>query len=340
MHDATPQLRESSTVPKNHIILTRLRTGILALALATVLGSLGAPLPASAIESGTNRGGASQAQRPSAKLDFPRLDASCYRPGADVPRAGVCYLTRFRRNRPTVVLWGDSHAWQYLPAVRRSVKHRPVNLVTFLAGGCPPTISPPKKPGGYYTKCQYNNQLALEYVAHLKARGSEAKIILGSNWSGYRRAYHDLYVDHSAQPSDYGTSFTRHMIRLAHRGTHPLFETLASYRVRVDVIAQSATIPPDHRNCPAGNEPYQCALPRHRAILDEADTARWLHRRIRPLAGTTRYIDPSPYYCSPRVCHAHVNDVNTYYDYLHLGATLTKNMLSYFAPSVRDLLRH
>ena len=39
-------------------------------------------------------------------------------PGDYVPdKPGPCFLTKFKKNRPTVVLWGDSHAWQHLPAV-------------------------------------------------------------------------------------------------------------------------------------------------------------------------------------------------------------------------------
>ena len=48
-------------------------------------------------------------------------------PGRYVPDVpGPCYLTPFKKHRPTVVLWGDSHAWQLGRRRKRAaVQRRP-----------------------------------------------------------------------------------------------------------------------------------------------------------------------------------------------------------------------
>ncbi len=92
------------------------------------------------------------------------------------------------------------------------------------------------------------------------------------------------------------------------------------------------------RACPAGREPYQCDLPRRRALDHEKDNRRWIKRQLRaPLAGRPRLIDTTPAYCSSRTCYAHVGGVNTYYDDIHLGARLTRTLTDYFAPVFDDI---
>ena len=47
-----------------------------------------------------------------------------------------------RPDRPTVVVWGDSHAWHHLPGLRAEANAQQVNLVAFVMGACPPVVVP------------------------------------------------------------------------------------------------------------------------------------------------------------------------------------------------------
>ena len=87
------------------------------------------------------------ASAPDPLTDKPKLPASCIRePGGMTYKAGPCYLTKFRKHRPTVVLWGDSHSWQQLPALRPLARLHDVNLVMFMLGGCAPILVPEAHP--------------------------------------------------------------------------------------------------------------------------------------------------------------------------------------------------
>ncbi len=108
--------------------------------------------------------------------DFPRMPRSCVDPKDLIPQEpGMCKLNTYRQARPTVVLWGDSHAWQMIPALKGAIKGRNVNLVAFVMGGCPPMdphLNTPKKRKNA-TSCQKSNDLALRYALKRKLRRAD-----------------------------------------------------------------------------------------------------------------------------------------------------------------------
>jgi hypothetical protein len=118
-----------------------------------------------------------------------------------------------------------------------------------------------------------------------------------------------------------------------------MFRAIGRLGVPVDLIGQAATVPLDPRRCAAGREPYQCDLPRRRALLDEADNRRWIRSHLMAdLPGRPRLVDATPTYCNATTCVAHVRGVNTFYDDIHLGSRLTGTMAAYFRPVFRDAL--
>jgi len=270
---------------------------------------------------------------PTAASDFPRLPRRCLDAQGAV-RLGPCPILSFGKDRPTLVLWGDSHAEMYLPAVVRAARAERVNLTGIIAGGCPPTLSvrlPGRALAGF---CQQHNARALTYVKNLQLRGADFRLVLNAFWSGYRLAY-DRATGDLANPAF--TPYTRGILDLAHDGTEPLFRALGDMGVAPDVMAQAATVMPKVAPCEAGREPYRCDIPRDEALYDEAAQRDWM-RGLMELAPGGRYIDPSTAYCDAEVCHSVVDDVPTFWDDLHLGKQLTSTMASYFAPTVEDLV--
>lgn len=275
---------------------------------------------------------------PRSSTDEVHLPLTCFAPGQDGPRPGACYVNHYVRSRPTLVLWGDSHAWQMIPAIRRAVHGRPVNLVTFVAGACPPTLIPVTRDGRYQTKCEKNNVLAMRWVAAREAHQRSVRVVLGSNWTGFRRSYRQIFVNHHPGAGE-NDPFVQRMISLSHLYTKPLFTELARIAVPTDVIAQAATVPADVAPCVAGDHPYQCDIPRSDAIPEEGRTQHWLERMMMRLAGSPRYIDSTGGYCDAEVCHGRVGSVATFHDQLHLSAALTGTLGRFFVPTVDDLVR-
>ena len=273
--------------------------------------------------------------------DQPQLPARCDPAGDNVPhQAGACYLTRFRKNRPTVVMWGDSHAWQHIPAARPLARERNVNLVMFMLGGCPPILVGPHFKKTLYA-CEKSNQLALEFVRRLKEEGKQpVRVLLGAFWEGYRSVYEGLYVTGTADPSDY-TPTQRRSARTFHRSTPRLFARLAELRVRVDAIGQAATVaatlPEGPRPCLLAQHPYECQVPRAQALPHEADWNRWFGEVMRPLPGRSRVINFNDPYCDASTCREKVDDIYTFFDAIHLSASRTATFKRYFAATFRGL---
>ena len=99
--------------------------------------------------------------------DFPKMPRKCVDPKLLIPQKPVkCNLNGFEQGRPTIVLWGDSHAWQMIPALRNAARNRNVNLVAFLMGSCPamdPALTKEQRQNGA-PACLVSNDRALQYV--------------------------------------------------------------------------------------------------------------------------------------------------------------------------------
>ena len=272
---------------------------------------------------------------PDDELDTPSMPADCFGPAQTSGEPTVCHYNRFRKKRPTVVLWGDSHAWMYIPAVRRAVRGERVNFVSFVAGSCPPIATNATPESGYSGKCERSNVNALAYVTRLHKRGSDVTVLLGSNWSGFRIAYRKIALEQVGIDSGYD-DYTRKMVALSHEGTPRLFRRLGRLGVAVDVIAQAAVIPDKVASCDAGNDPYACDIPRWRALKEEGRTETWLKGQMSKLSGRPGYLVPSDAYCTSLVCSGSVDGIFTWYDHLHLSATRTKALVPFFKPTVRS----
>ena len=319
-----------------------LRLGVVSLVtvVATLLAVLAALAPASAAASAAASAGTAAgpvtstvtasdtvgAHRAARGVDFPQLPRRCDGDHDGFPVV-PCRVTHYR-GRPTMILWGDSHALMYLPAVRTVARRQHVNLEVMFGGSCPPGVT---HLAGARTYCETHNEQALAHVRDLKRRHVDFRVIVGGFWSAYRKADAAARTGRGATYSDY----ILRMARLAQVGSRPLFAQLASMGVRTDVIAQAATVPPDVRACSAGQEPYQCTIPRKQALQGAGVNRRWLARATSPLRRSPRVIDPSPVYCGPSTCFPRVRGANTFYDDVHLGRHLTATMVGYFAPSFR-----
>ncbi len=266
--------------------------------------------------------------------DWPDPPARCLLPsGAISPHLRPCRVNRFRPNRPTVVLWGDSHAIQMMPAVEKAIRGRGVNFAMFALGACPP-----QKFGRSRDLCKSFNADALRYVTKLQRRGKPVRVILGANWHGYLQLHRELFVTKTVDPADV-TDWVVEVARVFPRRAPGLIRRLGRLGVDVDVIAQTATVPEKRPRCAAGETPYVCDLPRHRALPHERRTRSWLRAAMRPLGRGARLIDLNRAYCNTRVCRGKKRGIYTYFNDLHISATRAKTMKRFFVPTITRLNR-
>jgi hypothetical protein len=300
-----------------------LRLALLA-AVAALFASLLAAVPSAAV-----------AAAPDPGEDHYWLPDRCIEePGDYVPgRPGPCHLTKFGKHRPTVVLWGDSHAWQHLPALVPLARDRNVNLVLFMLGGCPPILVDDPTRMTLYA-CEKSNQMALKYVRRLKEGGRQVRVLLGAFWHGYYSVYKDVYVDHDADPSQWTKTQLR-SARTFTRLTPPLIARLGDVGVRVDLVGQAASVPLDPPSCSIGSDPYVCDLRRSAALPREGKWKDWLRRQVRPLPNGSRVVNFNEKYCTKTKCHGFTDGIYTFFDPTHLSASRTRTFRTFFAPTFR-----
>ena len=264
---------------------------------------------------------------------IPGLPAEC------IGRAVRCKLGPQHRGAPTVVLWGDSHAWQLIPAVKAAIGNRRVNLVGFIYGGCPPlhpgldTQAEVRAAGN----CQKSNHKALRWVTNQHKKGRDVRVVLAGGWELYRYASDPLppgqpgWRQHTA-PSIEGAA------ALMVKKTPRLFRVLGKKGVPTDVVGQMPTVPANAPGCKAGEKPYSCSL-RRGAALDDAAANRAYVKGLRSrLSKPSRYIDPAQGFCNKRKCPGRIAGYSAYYDDTHISPELSGRLGRFFTPTVERLV--
>ncbi|MDO9497311.1 MAG: SGNH hydrolase domain-containing protein [Nocardioides sp.] len=278
-------------------------------------------------------GGAAAQAKASPRQDYPRMPRSCVDPQDLIPQQpGMCKLTTYRQGRPTVVLWGDSHAWQLIPAMKGAIKGRNVNLVAFLMGGCPP-MDPNLKTATQRknaSSCEKSNDLALRYALNRKRAGLKTKLVLAGAW--------DRYLTPLRQGTPPTESYAAEIAQDLETDTPRLFRRLGAARVSADVVGQSLEVPKGAR-CPEGRNPFVCSLPRSKALHSEGANKRWVKNAMRPLVGKGRYLTTNGAVCTVTVCRGKLDDIYTFFDDLHLSASRSRTLARYFKASVADAVR-
>ena len=254
-----------------------------------------------------------------------------------IPRTPMrCQLNPHLKGAPTIVLMGDSHAWQMIPAIRQAIGDRRVNFVGFIFGACPP-MDPAltQAQGRTANNCQKTSHKAMRYLAKASAQ-HRVRVVVGAAWQIY----------HHVQPFGDHVPFEGHNIKgyqrvadLARTGIPRLFRTLTALGIPADAVGQSPFVPANPRPCAAGMEPYRCALPRQVVIADEAFNRAQIKRWMRGVPGNPKITKQSDYVCTAKICQGIVKGINTYYDHGHIGAKMSARMASYFLPTVDKLLK-
>ncbi len=267
---------------------------------------------------------ASSASAASPRNDHATMPRACVARADLIPQEPVlCPLNKTQKDRPTVLLWGDSHAWQMIPALRRAAGGKDVNIVAIVMGGCPPMDNDVAE-GRPAPKCFQANDIAIEFTRDLIKSGEGHRVLLAASWQRYREA---LKVGDQ--------SYTGDMARAMRQGTPRLMRTLARMGAEVDVVGQVATVPDQTAPCKKGNLPYSCDVARNKALADSVGTKRYLTNVMKPLASDASLINVNGYFCGPTTCHGLVGATHTWWDDLHISATMSRKLAGYLRPTTQ-----
>jgi len=267
-----------------------------------------------------------------------RTDAVPGVPDRCLARPMKCQLGPAYPGAPTLVLWGDSHAWQIIPALRAALGQRKVNLIAFLYGGCPPFDPALDTPAEVQAAgpCQQTNHKALTYVTGAVRKHRDIRVVLAGGWELYRYALDPLGPDEPGwrehtSPSIAGAA------QLAATGLPRLFGALSRARVPTDVVGQMPTVPENAPECALSESPYECALPRAAALPEASANRRALRGLIDKLRLPARLIEPSAYFCDSSGCKGRVRGASAWYDDTHISLALSALLGRYFVPTIKRL---
>jgi hypothetical protein len=271
--------------------------------------------------------------------DTPVLPPECATVEELIPKTPMrCDLNPRITGAPTIVLMGDSHAWQMIPAIRRAIGDRRVNFVGFIFGACPPMDPALRTPEERRNanNCQKVGMKAMRYLANASRHDRRVRVVVGAAWQIYHhvQTYGDDVPFQGHDIKGYGP-----VAELARTGIPRLFQTLTALGIPADAIGQSPFVPARPKPCAAGMDPYRCALPRKVVIADEAYNRAHIKRWLRGVPGNPKLTTQSDYVCSATVCQGVVNGINTFYDHGHIGAKMSLRMAPYFRPTVDKLLK-
>ncbi|GAA4686472.1 SGNH hydrolase domain-containing protein [Nocardioides nanhaiensis] len=266
-------------------------------------------------------------------------------PGLPLPerclvRPGKCEIGPQKAGAPTLVLWGDSHAWQHLRGIQQATAapRRHVNLVVFLYGGCPP-MDQKLTPAQVRTAgpCAQTNHRALAYVQRLHRQQRPYRVLLGSGWEIFRYALSPL-PDGAAGWRQPTSDSVANAARLGRTGTPALFRTLGRMGAPVDVIGQMVTVPTNAPACAAGFNPYRCTLPRSAALAHFAENMRQIRQLRGMLTRPSLLVQPSRLLCDTRRCRSTMDGRSVYANPAHITKPVAGRLQRYFAPTVGRLL--
>ncbi len=115
-----------------------------------------------------------------ARSDLPQIDTSTCGEPVEKPGAGqhTCIYGSNQESAPTMVLFGDSHAQQWIPALRAIVDERGWRLVVITGSGCGPWVGLHIERRG--EACDAWRKWALQTLA-----SSDADVVVASGWYGY-----------------------------------------------------------------------------------------------------------------------------------------------------------
>jgi peptidoglycan/LPS O-acetylase OafA/YrhL len=245
-----------------------------------------------------------------------RVHARTYDDGCQVPLLAVeSPPCRYGpgRNDTTVVLFGDSHAAQWFPAMDSIAGARGWTLVNLTKTGCPSVWVevPNAKLGRRYLECEQWREHAIRRIVALRPR-----LVLVTSASSYNVILGD------AQPHTDSSAVAR---RAWHDGIVRTLSALAPSGARLAFLQDTPRMPWDVPRCLVRrvDEPERCAVSRRRAV--NAGAAASERHAALSVPGTA-FVSLDDRICDGDRCPAMKDGVVRYSDSDHLAVRFAQSL--------------
>ncbi len=236
-----------------------------------------------------------QSDRPSATSD------GCQRSKAST-KTDPCEYGDLTSDR-TIVLWGDSHAVQWLPAVDKLAQRDGLRVLLYAKGACQPFETPPPTFSPLDPSC-YGWQQAT--VRAIEAEQPEAVIVAG-RWLNSRRDGRSGPIDPAAD-------------RATAEAIGSTVRTLTDSGAKVLVVVDSPQAPRDIPACVTDRGFEDCSFPLEPAFAGDLERSAIAGN---PNAAVVDFIGDI---CPDGVCRAESGGFVTYVDDNHVTATFVSSL--------------
>jgi peptidoglycan/LPS O-acetylase OafA/YrhL len=214
----------------------------------------------------------------------------------------------------TVVLFGDSHAMQWFPALNKLAKERGWRLVGLTKAACPPAEAHVYNATlrRAYRECDEWRELALERIV----QDEHPSLVVTSSLPTYR-------------PREDGKRLPKEAGRAAL--VEGYASTLRKLRSTGAPVALIDDVPHPDKNIPqcvslSLDHLQECATPRGEALRYPKVNARAAHE-----VEGVKLIDPTPVICLKKTCPAVIGDVLVYRNGSHLTANYARTLTPWLA---------
>jgi SGNH domain (fused to AT3 domains) len=220
----------------------------------------------------------------------------------------------------TVVLFGDSHAMIWFPALNEIAKERNWRLVGLTKSACPPAEVHRyiRSLGREYSECDAWRERTLERIIQ-KERPQMVVTSMNSNYQVMR---------------DGKRLGRRAGVRTLEEGYVSTLEKLRSTGAEVVAINDIPHPDKDIPECVSRSRDHlqDCATPRGKA-LDYPQVNAGAAAKLRD----AHFIDPTPVLCLERVCPAVIGDVLVYRNGAHLTPTYVRTLTPWLGKQLPEL---
>jgi peptidoglycan/LPS O-acetylase OafA/YrhL len=248
--------------------------------------------------------------------DFPAVYRKGCEPDRTDARPQVCLFGETAHPQSTVVLYGDSHAAQWFPAVLEIADAQHWRLATIIKPGCTPLRLKEEPTRTMEQVCDQWRRAAMQDIENL-----HPDLVLLSSASRHPGAGGKMTVD----------------MRVWEQGARDTFATLANHGVKVRFIRDTPTTNFDVTGCLAqaewdghtrceGSSPAEALSPEVYAA--EVKAAEDLSQ--------VKFLDLSDQMCGSDRCSLEVNGQVIYRDGDHLTASFSRSLAAAFLQRLRE----
>ena len=209
--------------------------------------------------------------------------------------------------RPSIMVWGDSHALSWAPAFDEILKKHRISGYLVLHGACPPLLDVHESGE---PRCYTSNAAARDLIS----RSPELKtVVLAARWSNYFRPSHIVLADGNSRTGN---------LRVASDGLVTTLKFLKSRGLNAMLVGDAPGALDD--------VPLSMALvSAHGGSGTRPISVTEVHDRDMPFArvarevqghGLATYIDVVPWFCDSDACTYQIGGVPVYRDDNHLSS--------------------